>query len=235
MKIGVGGCSHSSTAYGYPWHKFMGQRFSAKIIKSSTSGGGNETNVEKIKYIFDTEPDLDFFVLQLTEPSRFVFGMEDINGLNMKTDCNLDDPTSFNGVKYYTAIGKGSDKRLKEKTNIDVKFDSLFLNYIYTSNYNTKYKFLHTLMSIQYLANHYNKKIIFFSWFVDVKELAQSVGYDHIIEKMTILDGNVMDFIKKNKIESIPENGHYNTDSHEIIFNDYIFPQLKQLIPNKII
>ena len=49
MKIGVGGCSHSSAAYGYPLHKFMGQKFSAKIIKSSTSGGGNETNVEKIK------------------------------------------------------------------------------------------------------------------------------------------------------------------------------------------
>jgi hypothetical protein len=60
MKIGVGGCSHSSTGYGYPWHKFMGQRYSAKIIKSSTSGGGNEANVEKIKYIFDENPDLDF-------------------------------------------------------------------------------------------------------------------------------------------------------------------------------
>jgi hypothetical protein len=230
MKIGVGGCSHSSTGYGYPWHTFMGQKYSAEIIRSSTSGGGNEANIEKIKYIFQTNPDLDFFVLQLTEPSRFVVGLDDFKTQNEKVDCILDNPTYFNGVKYYTAIGGRNDQRLKERTNIEVKFDQLFLNHIYISNYNTKYKFLHTLMSIQHLANHYNKKIIFFSWFVDVKELAQSVGYEHIIEKMTILDGYVMDFVKKNKIPSLPRDSHYGTTSQEIIFNDYIYPQLKNLI-----
>jgi hypothetical protein len=235
MKIGVGGCSHSSTGYGYPWHKFMGQKYSAEIIKSSTSGGGNEANVEKIKYIFDNHPDLDFFVLQLTEPSRFVFGMDDFNSLKEKTDCFLDNPTTFNGAKYYTAIGGGNDGRLKKRTNIDVNFDKLFKNYIYISDYNTKYKFLHTMMSFQYLANHYNKKIIFMSWFVDVAELAQSVGYQDIIKNMTILDGHVQGFINKNKIPSIPQNGHYDSEAHEIIFNDYIYPQLNKLIPNKII
>lgn len=230
MKIGVGGCSHSSYGYGDPWHKFMGDKLEAEIIRSSTSGGGNEANVEKIKYIFDNHPDLDFFVLQLTEPSRFVFGMEDFKYENEKVDCVLDCPTYFNGVKYYTAVGNKNDERLKNRTNIDVKFDQLFRNHIYISDYNTKYKFLHTLMSIQHLANHYNKKIIFFSWFVDVKKLAQSVGYEEVVEKMTILDGHVMDFVEKNKIPPIPKDSHYNTDAHEIIFNDYIYPQLKNLI-----
>lgn len=230
MKIGVGGCSHSSYGYGNPWHKFMGDRYSAEIIQSSTSGGGNEVNVEKIKYIFDNHPDLDFFVLQLTEPSRFVFGMDDFKNEDEKTYCSLDGPTTFNGVKYYTAIGKRNDERLKNRTNIDVKFDQLFLNHIYVSDYNTKYKFLHTMMSIQHLANHYNKKMIFVSWFVDVKELAQSVGYEHIVEKMTILDGHIMDFVKKNNVPPLPKDSHYGTSSHEIIFNDFIYPQLKNLI-----
>jgi hypothetical protein len=230
MKIGVGGCSHSSTGYGYPWHKFMGQKYSAEIIKSSSSGGGNEVNVEKIKYIFDNHPDLDFFVLQLTEPSRFVFGMDDFINSKERRECHLESPTTFNGFKYYTAIGGKNDERLKKRTNIDVKFDQLFKNHIYISDYNTKYKFLHTMMSIQYLANHYNKKIIFVSWFVDVKELAQSVGYQDIIKNMTILDGYVQEFVDKNKIPSIPQNSHYDSDAHEIIFNDYIHPQLKELI-----
>jgi hypothetical protein len=230
MKIGVGGCSHSSSGYGYPWHKFMGRKLGADIIKSSNSGGCNESNVEKVKYIFDKNPDLDFFVLQLTEPSRFVFGMDDFNDSSEKTSCILDNPTTFNGVKYYTAIGRGNDERIKKRTNIDTNFDKLFKNHIYISDYNTKYKFLHTIMSIQYLANHYNKKIIFISWFVDVKELAQSIGYENIIKDITILDGYVQDFIEKNKIPSIPQNGHYDTDAHEIIFNNYIYPQLKNLI-----
>ncbi len=230
MKIGVGGCSHSSSAYGYPWHKFMGRKLDAEIIKSSTSGGGNETNIEKVRYIFKNNPDLDFFVLQLTEPSRFVFGMDDFDNSHEKKSCHLDSPTAFNGVKYYTAIGGNNNDRLKKRTNIDTNFDMLFKNHIYISDYNTTYKFLHTLMSLQFLANHYNKKIIFMSWFVDVKELAQSVGYEDIIKDMTILDGYVQGFINKNKIPSIPQNGHYDTDAHEIIFNDYIYPQLKNLI-----
>lgn len=86
------------------------------------------------------------------------------------------------------------------------------------------------MMSIQYLANHYNKKMIFVSWFVDVKELAQSIGYEHIIKNMIILDGHVQGFIDENNIPSIPQNGHYDSDAHKIIFNDYIHPQLKELI-----
>ena len=86
------------------------------------------------------------------------------------------------------------------------------------------------MLSLQFLANHYNKKIIFFSWFVDVKELAQSVGYEDIIKDMLVLDGYVDDFIEKNNISSIPQNGHFDTGAHEIIFNDYIYPQLKNLI-----
>ena len=234
MTIGVGGCSHSSHAYGEPWHTFMGQKLGAKIIVSNTSGGGNETNVEKIKYIFDNNPDLDYFVLQLTEPSRFVFSIGDVENKNDELYI-LESPYGFRDVKFYTAIGGGNDKRLNQLTNVDVKFDRLFLDHIYTSTYNTKYKFLHTLMSIQHLADFYNKKIIFVSWFVDVKEIAKSIDYEQIIEKMTILDGYVEDFIKKNGIPRLPKNGHYGTNSHDIIFNEYIYPQLKKLIPNKII
>ena len=86
------------------------------------------------------------------------------------------------------------------------------------------------MMSIQYLANHYNKKMIFVSWFVDVKELAESIGYEHIIKNMTILNGHIQGFIDENNIPSIPQNSHYDSDAHEIIFNDYIHPQLKELI-----
>jgi hypothetical protein len=156
--------------------------------------------------------------------------MDDFINSKERRECHLENPTTFNGLKYYTAIGGKNDERLKKRTNIDVKFDQLFKNHIYVSDYNTKYKFLHTMMSIQYLANHYNKKMIFVSWFVDVKELAESIGYEHIIKNMTILDGHIQKFINENNIPSIPQNSHYDSDAHKIIFNDYIHPQLKELI-----
>jgi hypothetical protein len=32
------------------------------------------------------------------------------------------------------------------------------------------------------------------------------------------------------KIKSLPNDSHYDSDAHKIIFNDYIHPQLKELI-----
>jgi hypothetical protein len=47
---------------------------------------------------------------------------------------------------------------------------------------------------------------------------------------MIILDGHIQKFINENNIPSIPQNSHYDSDAHKIIFNDYIHPQLKELI-----
>ena len=49
MKIGVIGCSHSSTQYGNPWHHYMGLDYGCEIMFRSSSGAGNEVNIPKIK------------------------------------------------------------------------------------------------------------------------------------------------------------------------------------------
>lgn len=226
MKIGVGGCSHSSYAYGNPWHHYMGKKLNAEIITSSSSGGGNEINVQKVKYILDSHPDLDLFVLQLTEPSRFDIPIQDRSISIKENVLDTIQPNLFNGNKFYTASHDGNDKRLKELTNCDVKIDQLFKNFIYTSEFNLKYKLINTMMTIQYIANYYKKKFIFFSWFVDVKEIAKSIGYDPIIDDMIVLDGSVNDFIIKNNIKSLPRDSHYGSEAHEIIFNNFLYPQI---------
>ena len=66
MKIGISGCSHSARHWGNPWHHYMGLRFNAEIVESSSPGAGNEMNFEKVKYILDTHSDLDLFVFQIT-------------------------------------------------------------------------------------------------------------------------------------------------------------------------
>jgi hypothetical protein len=227
MKIGVTGCSHSSPGYGNPWHHYMGQKLNATIIKSSSSGQGNEMNIEKIRYIFENNKDLDFFVVQLTEPSRFVLP---IGKCTEKEQHVLQSFNCFNGIKFFSLKHSGNDKQIKESTNADIRFDSFFRDFVYVSDFNTKYKLMHTMMSIQYLADFYQKKLIFFSWFVDVKEIAISINYEHIINKMIILDGYVEKFAKENKLPYIPRNSHYASNEHEIIYNDFIHPQLEKII-----
>jgi hypothetical protein len=227
MKIGVGGCSHSSSGYGKPWHFYMGNKFDAKIVISSSSGQANEINIEKVKYIFEKNPDLDYFVLQLTEPSRFLLPLRE----DKKEDLIfLESPDTFNGMKFYSAKYNQNDQIIRKLTKIDVKFNDFFKNHVYTSDFNVKYKLIHTMMSIQHLSDHYNKKMIFFSWFVDVKKIAHSIGYESIINKMNVLDGCVDTFIKENNVQSLPNDSHYGSESHEMIFNQYIYPQIKDII-----
>ena len=85
-------------------------------------------------------------------------------------------------------------------------------------------------MSIQHVCNFYDVKIIFISWFVDLQSLAKEIGYSDILDKMNVLKGTVTDFIDKNKIMGIPGNGHYGSEEHKRIFEEYINPQLKNII-----
>lgn len=226
MKIGVSGCSHSSRFWGNPWHHYMGVRLNAEIIESSSPGAGNEMNVEKVKFILDNNPDLDLFVLQVTEPARLVMGLSDMIQNNHSTWNTLIDGTSFNGLNYYTFNPTKNDHQLKSLIGVDLKADDFILNYSITSNYNLNYKVFHTLMSIQHLCDFYGKKVIFFSWFVDLHEIAKNIGYNNIIEKMNILQGFVDDYVIKNGLQRIPNNGHFDSENSEKIYEGFIHNQL---------
>jgi hypothetical protein len=47
---------------------------------------------------------------------------------------------------------------------------------------------------------------------------------------MNVLKGSVNDFINDNNIKGIPDNGHYGSEEHKRIFEEYINPQLKNII-----
>ena len=79
MKIGVQGCSHSSDTYGHPWHYYLGQQYGADIKFGASSGSGNEINIEKVKMLINRYPDMKTFILQLTDPSRLDFGIDNID------------------------------------------------------------------------------------------------------------------------------------------------------------
>ena len=155
--------------------------------------------------------------------------------VGIETDnINIKDYLNDNGgdpwVPYYTFFGYGNDERLTKRYGIKTDIDEFFNNKIMTSDYNMKYKLFHTLMSIQYMADLYGKKIIFFSWFFDLKKLAIDSNHTKTIEKMTILDGDVEKFIRDNQIPRLEDKSHLGSNSHKIIYNEFLKPQLKNKI-----
>ena len=228
MKIGVGGCSHSSYSWGNPWHYYMGEKLNAEIISSSSRGGGNEMNLEKIKFILDNQK-IDFFVYQVTEPARMVVGTN-----NWEFGEGLHSPTCFNDVSYYTFNCVGnmpvrSEKNFSEKYAIQKFFQETLV----PSKYNTDYKIFHTMMSMNQLCDFYGVKIYFFSWFVDLHEISKESNYTGIISKLNVVRGYVNDFTSKNKISPLPNDVHFDSDSHKIIYDEFVHPQLQDLIFKK--
>lgn len=222
MKIGVQGCSHSSDTYGHPWHYYLGQEYSADIKYGASSGSGNEINIEKVKMLINRYPDMRTFIIQLTDPSRFDFGIDNIDFEWEYRDKELGD------LRHFTVRFNNDDDELKKYFKNDYKIHDFFKSHVLMSDLNQKYKIFHTLMSIQHICDFYNIKIIFVSWFIDLQSLAKEIGYSDILDKMNILKGSVTDFINENNIQGIPGNGHYGSEEHKRIFEEYINPQLKK-------
>ena len=222
MKIGVQGCSHSSDAYGHPWHYYLGQKYSSEIKFGASSGSGNEINIEKVKMLLNRYPDMDTFILQLTDPTRFDFGIDNVDYEWEFRDKEL------NNLRHHTIRLTNDDEDLKNHFKKSYEIHNFFKNHVLTSDINQKYKIFHTLMSIQYICDFYKVKLIIFSWYVDLQSLAKEIGYDEIIKKMNLLEETVNKFIELNNIQGIPDNGHYGSESHERIFNEYIEPQIKK-------
>jgi hypothetical protein len=227
MKIAVGGCSHSSQIYGKPWWFHLKEDMNAFVFSSSSGASGNEKNVEKIKYMLDNLPDLELIIYQITDPSRLVVGVETEEN-NISKYLN-DVGGQFN-VPYYTFNGHGNNQRIFDLFNVNTNIDDFFVNKVLTSDYNTKQKVFHTLMSMQYMADLYGKKIIFFSWFVDMHKLAEHSNHTKSISKMNILTGCVEDFIKANKIKRLEDKSHLGTEAHYQIYHEYLKPQLRNFI-----
>lgn len=222
MKIGVQGCSHSSDTYGHPWHYYLGEKYGADIKYGASSGSGNEINIEKVKMLINRYPDMKIFILQLTDPTRFDFGIDNVDHEWEYRDKEL------GNLRHHTIRLNNYDDELKKHFTNDYRIHDFFKNHVLTSDLNQKYKIFHTMMSMQYICDFYGVKLIFMSWFIDLQILTNEIGYHDILNKMNVLDGSVSNFIRENNIQGITNNGHYGSEEHKRIFDEYINPQLKK-------
>jgi hypothetical protein len=232
MKIGFCGCSHSTSSYGKSWAQFMKEKLNAVTFDLSASGVGNEMNIERLKYLAEKR-DIDFYVYQITDSSRLVLGLygndvkeeyEKFYDLEYNSE-NVNCTRNFNGINYYTFKINENDEFLNKLLKTDYSVQKFFENNVLISDFNMKIKIFHTLMSIKYIFDFYGKKILFFSWGVDILKLAKENGYGKIMSSMDIVDGCVEDFAQLKNLKKV-DVSHYGTESHEIIYNEYLEPKL---------
>lgn len=244
MKIGVIGCSHTSKAYGLSWVDYLKERYDADILDASASGVGNEMYIEKIKHILEKE-DVNFLIVQLTEPSRLVMGIygndrqEESRKYNLPyvEKNNLVSHRYFKDADYFTFTVRDSGQELyRVLTNVDyTMINNFFTKHILLSEYNLNLKVFHTMLTIQSLCEFYGKKILFFSWFVDIHKLAEKSGYSDVIKNFNVINGCIEDFTNSIKLKRMAhDNYHYGSDSQKIIFDDFLEKHIDYFIKNNI-
>jgi hypothetical protein len=247
LNIGVAGCSHSGGGYGHPWTYYMSHKLGCKLTDVTAPGVGNEMMIEKIKNTLETKikhNEVDFFIFQIIEPSRLVLGLNGNDpedeykkyqiGLDYK-ETNIACHRQTNGISYFTFQQSFDNNDVNRLLNKNYDISDFMRKHILISDFNMKIKVFHTLMAIQNLFNFYNKKVLFFSWSVNIKELAKEAGYENIISSMNILDGNVETFAKNRQLKTFSElDFHYGSESQKIIYDDFLHENIVEFINNKL-
>ena len=199
--------------------------------------------IEKIKKTLEKN-NADFFIFQIIEPSRLVLGLNGNNpeeeyekyhnGLLYHRD-HINCHRQTNGISYFTFQQSIDNKDINKLIDKNYDISNFMREHIITSDFNMKIKVFHTLMTIQNLFNFYKKKVLFFSWSVDIKELAKEVGYGEILNSMYIMDSNVETFAKNRGLKTVSEtNFHYGSESQRIIYEDFLHENIVEFINNKL-
>jgi len=240
MRIGFAGCSHSTKAYGISWPYFLKEDKNCDLVDISCSGASNEFLIEKIKKTLEKEDNVDFYIVQLTELSRYMIGLYGNNPIDEYENTfyrnynenNISCHRTTNGISYYNfLINSGGDINNLLKTNYHYDFLKFIRNHVLISDYNLKIKIFHTLLIMKGLFDFHNKKVLFFSWNSDIIKLAEESGYSEIIKQFNIIEGSVIDFANKNNLKKV-DNIHYGTEAHRLIYNQFLKSHIDNFIEN---
>jgi hypothetical protein len=239
MKIAFAGCSHSTNMYGKSWANHMLDDLNCEHVEISVSGASNELLIEKIKTVLDRNSDVDYYIVQLSDPSRLTLGLygndpKKEHNKKYHFEYNSDDLCSereTNGISYITIKVNQNDGDINEIIDTNYKVIDFFNNHILISDYNTKLKIFHTLIIMKSLFDFYNKKCLFFSWAVDILELSKEMGYYKIIKSFNIVPGSIINFVKeKNLKKHLVDSTHYSTDGHYIFYNEFLKKHIYKFI-----
>lgn len=238
MKIGAIGCSNSSYGWGNPWHYYMGQALNAEIIHASSPGAGNEMNIEKMRHILE-EYKPEYMVCQLTQVLRLVMGVwnwikadgeEDYYNPPSHNYQHLNHSHLFLDQGYYTFNADFNNGNLKQMFGQALKPDDFIINYSVPSNYNLHYKVFQTMMIMQHLCDMNNCKLLFFSWFDELDDLAKKSKYESVLKTFNYIPGNVNDYTRANQILPIPGDGHFRSEEHKRIYDEFLHQRVLGMI-----
>jgi hypothetical protein len=215
MLLATTGCSNSSNILGDSWPDFLSKKFGGNLLNAHSCGAGNEMNVEKVRFLCEQYPDL--LVIQLTEPSRLVWGAKDI----YYTD-KLTESLQFKDISYYTVNSHNNVDNIAAIYGHQMQDDKFIRENILTTNYNLEIKTIHTMMAMLHIANTYKVRCMFFSWFVDIHSLLKKRNHEIFFKNVPIHPNVTQRYMEKH-FKAAPCS-HFYPAAHEQYVDDILYP-----------
>jgi hypothetical protein len=227
MLLATTGCSNSSQLVGDSWPVFLSEKLCCDVIRSYSCGAGNEINIEKVAHIIDNYSP-DALVVQLTESSRWVWGLNITPSIN-DTDTLLDG-RHFEDAVYYTANPVNNTKNIYNITNHQLRDDIFLRECIMTSVYNTEIKPIHAMSAIFSLCNAKNIKVFFFNWFDNsFFDRIKNSHWKNVFPADALIKlENVSELLYRKFPESKAPCGHFYPEAHKFLVDTYLYPHIKK-------
>jgi len=222
------GCSNSHWNWGKSWPDFVAEHYNFNLIRASSCGAGNAFFIEKLHKGLQ-ENKIDLVIIQLTEPSRVVLGLQQAESKSI-ADQEYNDGHIIDDIGCYTWNAHNNENNILRETGKKVIIDDFWFTQISTSRW-IDYKVMQDILLMQTICEHYNVPCVFFSWFVPMENLFIK-KYEWFKKQVTYIPSCAMQWLDKNKIPSIPNDGHYNTEGHAKLTANWLIPELHKL--NKI-
>lgn len=236
MKIGCVGDSFSTSTWGLSWPDLVAQRLNADFTRACSSGAGNAFYVEKLHDIVK-DPAVDLVIIQLTEPSRAVIGLQAWEQQTKHYNHpvigpkHFQDPTHSNVYKdigCYTMNVHGNARWLNDWLPIAATdFDAFWLKQVAGTKF-WHYQTLHNMLAMKALCDAHNKPVIWFSWFVPWEELFLP-GYEWFQNSLQLIPGVGRDIGQSMNL-AYTNDGHYATAEYQQLFDHWLWPELKKLL-----
>lgn len=223
LKIATLGCSHSSDIWGLSWADWLAKSLNKELLRAASPGAGNAFYLEKLHAIIK-QPEVDLIVIQLTSPERIVLGstyqQKNIEGYNSGY--------TFNSIGCQTWTAYHNNEHILKNTGEDINIDKIWAREVAFSNW-VYYKFNQDIALMQLLCDQFNKKCIFWSWFIPM-ENAFAPEYNWLKRKISWVPGCSMTWLKKEFPFAKTDNGHYDSEAHRKLTEEWLFPEIKKFI-----
>ena len=240
------GCSNSSRVFGTPWSDFLMQRLdvpSDNFMTLAAAGAGVGNYADRVMSVLANRTK-SLVIVQVTDLRRLTLGLRILDGDREQPSEGL----WFNKVGTYTWAYEGEKNHFNfsnklhggitdnELTSMNISRETcdFISKEIVMSDYTLRTSLM-SLYALKQACDMTDSYLLLFPWFQNWNQMWAYVEYPY--NKFSYIEQSADSFLYKRNFPYVEKDckrgGHYGSEAHRVLCDEYIIPKLKSLFEKK--